>query len=49
MQGETPSVAEAPEEDAVFTGIVEELGEVVGIQQAGDSARLTVRGTAGHR
>ncbi len=34
----------APEEDAVFTGIVEELGEVVGIQQAGDSARLTVRG-----
>ena len=35
---------QAPEEDTVFTGIVEELGEVVGIQQAGDSARLTVRG-----
>src|ERR1700761_574164 len=34
----------APEEDAVFTGIVEELGEVVGIEQVGDSARLTVRG-----
>ncbi|HTZ90769.1 MAG TPA: riboflavin synthase [Streptosporangiaceae bacterium] len=28
----------------MFTGIVEELGEVVGIQQDGDSARLTVRG-----
>jgi riboflavin synthase len=34
----------APEEDTVFTGIVEELGEVVGLDQAGDSARLTVRG-----
>jgi riboflavin synthase len=28
----------------VFTGIVEELGEVVGIEATGDSARLTVRG-----
>jgi riboflavin synthase len=28
----------------VFTGIVEELGEVVGIDRSGDSARLTVRG-----
>jgi riboflavin synthase len=37
----------APEEnevDAVFTGIVEELGEVVALEQLGDSARLTVRG-----
>jgi riboflavin synthase len=28
----------------VFTGIVEELGEVVSLKQAQDSARLTVRG-----
>jgi len=28
----------------VFTGIVEELGEVVGVELAGDSARLMVRG-----
>jgi riboflavin synthase len=28
----------------VFTGIVEELGEVVGFHRSGDSARLTVRG-----
>ena len=28
----------------MFTGIVEELGEVVGIEATGDSARLTVRG-----
>ena len=28
----------------VFTGIVEELGEVVSLEQAPDSARLTVRG-----
>jgi riboflavin synthase len=28
----------------VFTGIVEELGEVVGLQHSGDMARLTVRG-----
>ena len=34
----------APEEDTVFTGIVEELGEVVGIDRDGDSARLTIRG-----
>jgi len=30
----------------VFTGIVEELGEVVGVELAGDSARLMVRGPA---
>jgi riboflavin synthase len=29
---------------AVFTGIVEELGEVVALEQAQDSAKLTVRG-----
>jgi riboflavin synthase len=29
---------------AVFTGIVEELGEVVALEEFGDSARLTVRG-----
>jgi riboflavin synthase len=37
----------APEEnevDAVFTGIVEELGEVVALEELGDSARLTVHG-----
>ncbi len=37
----------APEEnevDAVFTGIVEELGQVVALEELGDSARLTVRG-----
>jgi riboflavin synthase len=34
----------APEEDAVFTGIVEELGEVVALEKLGDAARLTVRG-----
>jgi riboflavin synthase len=28
----------------VFTGIVEELGEVVGVEDLGDSSRLTVRG-----
>jgi riboflavin synthase len=28
----------------VFTGIVEELGEVVALERAGDAARLTVRG-----
>jgi riboflavin synthase len=28
----------------VFTGIVEELGEVVGLERDGDSARLVVRG-----
>jgi riboflavin synthase len=28
----------------VFTGIVEELGEVVALQELGDAARLTVRG-----
>jgi len=39
-----PVWQEAPEEGAVFTGIVEELGEVVALEQAGDSARLAVRG-----
>jgi riboflavin synthase len=34
----------APEEDTVFTGIVEELGEVVALDGSGDAARLTVRG-----
>lgn len=36
-----------PEENevgAVFTGIVEELGEVLALDELGDSARLTVRG-----
>jgi riboflavin synthase len=32
------------EVDAVFTGIVEELGEVVALEELGDAARLTVRG-----
>jgi riboflavin synthase len=29
----------------MFTGIVEELGEVIGIDRLGDSAKLTVRGS----
>jgi len=33
-----------PEEDVVFTGIVEELGEVVALEKLGDAARITVRG-----
>lgn len=28
----------------MFTGIVEELGEVVGVEPRGDATRLTVRG-----
>ncbi|MFD0855449.1 riboflavin synthase, partial [Actinomadura adrarensis] len=28
----------------MFTGIVEELGEIVAIESIGDSARLTIRG-----
>ena len=28
----------------MFTGIVEELGEVVGVEQQTDAARLTIRG-----
>jgi len=32
------------EEDTVFTGIVEELGEVVGIESDGNLARLRIRG-----
>jgi riboflavin synthase len=38
------ATGKAPEEDTVFTGIVEELGEVVGLERGGDSARLVVRG-----
>jgi riboflavin synthase len=38
------AMGKAPEEDTVFTGIVEELGEVVGLEPNGDSARLVVRG-----
>jgi riboflavin synthase len=34
----------APEEDPVFTGIVEELGEVVALDESGGSARLAIRG-----
>ena len=30
--------------DAMFTGIVEELGEVVALEEFADAARLTVRG-----
>ena len=30
----------------MFTGIVEELGEVVGVDHHGDAARLTIRGSA---
>jgi riboflavin synthase len=41
---EPASELAAPEEDAVFTGIVEELGEVVALERLGDAARLTVRG-----
>jgi riboflavin synthase len=37
---------QAPEEDAVFTGIVEELGEVVGIDSDGSGARIRIRGPA---
>jgi riboflavin synthase len=37
-------VASENEVVAVFTGIVEELGEVVALEELGDSARLTVRG-----
>src|SRR5215469_16266315 len=32
-----------PEEDAVFTGIVEDLGEVEAVEHMGDSARIHVR------
>jgi riboflavin synthase len=35
---------EGNEVDAVFTGIVEELGEVVALEEFGDAARLIVRG-----
>jgi riboflavin synthase len=38
------SRTQAPEEDAVFTGIVEELGEVVGIESDGSGARIRIRG-----
>jgi riboflavin synthase len=30
----------------MFTGIVEELGEVIGLERHGDAARLTIRGAA---
>jgi riboflavin synthase len=33
------------EESAMFTGIVEELGEVAGIEYRADAARLTIRGS----
>jgi riboflavin synthase len=36
--------SEGNEVDAVFTGIVEELGEIVAIEEFPDAARLTVRG-----
>jgi riboflavin synthase len=36
----------APEEERVFTGIVEELGEVVALERDSEPARLTVRGPA---
>jgi riboflavin synthase len=36
--------SEENEVRAVFTGIVEELGEIVAIQEFNDAARLTVRG-----
>src|SRR5580700_10867855 len=39
-----PSDGCGSEEATVFTGIVEELGEVVALDPTGDSARLTVRG-----
>jgi riboflavin synthase len=39
-----PEAGCGSEEDTVFTGIVEELGEVVSLEADGDLARLTVRG-----
>src|SRR5215469_745379 len=42
-----PATGRRPEEngvDAVFTGIVEELGEVLALEELPDAARLTVRG-----
>jgi riboflavin synthase len=41
---EPMSTMQAPREDTVFTGIVEELGEVIALEHVGDSARLAVRG-----
>jgi riboflavin synthase len=35
---------QGPEEDAVFTGIVEELGEVAAIEADGGGARIRIRG-----
>lgn len=43
VRGMTPAV-QGSEEDSVYTGIVEELGEVVGLQTDGDLVRLRVRG-----
>ncbi|WP_432547067.1 bifunctional diaminohydroxyphosphoribosylaminopyrimidine deaminase/5-amino-6-(5-phosphoribosylamino)uracil reductase RibD [Kineococcus sp. SYSU DK004] len=39
-----PSHPSAPRRSAVFTGIVEEVGEVVAVEAGDDSARLTLRG-----
>ncbi|WP_373694943.1 bifunctional diaminohydroxyphosphoribosylaminopyrimidine deaminase/5-amino-6-(5-phosphoribosylamino)uracil reductase RibD [Kineococcus terrestris] len=39
-----PSHPSAPRRSAVFTGIVEEVGEVVAVEAGEDSARLTLRG-----
>ena len=39
-----PDVGAAATLGQVFTGIVEELGEVVGTEDLGDSARLVIRG-----
>lgn len=33
-----------PKEEAVFTGLIEELGSITAIEPVGDSLRLTVRG-----
>ncbi len=41
---EPAAEAGAPEEGVVFTGIVEELGEVVALDKLSDAARITVRG-----
>ena len=33
----------------MFTGIIEELGEVLSIEDLGDSSRIRLRGPADHR
>ena len=40
----SPRSQSSEEETQMFTGIVEELGEVVTVDDLGDAARLTVRG-----